>query len=82
MQCNANLCLLSQCLGVYFPDTTWDSVMKCVKGDEGNKLMHQNALKTNALKPPHEYVPWITINGVRTSIVYLQGICFLISVSW
>ncbi|XP_073705091.1 gamma-interferon-inducible lysosomal thiol reductase [Garra rufa] len=51
------------CLGVYFPETTWDSVMKCAKGDEGNKLMHQNALKTNALKPPHEYVPWITING-------------------
>nr|E7E2N8.1 RecName: Full=Gamma-interferon-inducible lysosomal thiol reductase; Flags: Precursor [Carassius auratus]ADU02196.1 gamma-interferon-inducible lysosomal thiol reductase [Carassius auratus] len=54
------------CLGVYFPDTTWDSVMKCVTGDEGNKLMHQNALKTNALKPPHEYVPWITINGEHT----------------
>ncbi|KAF4117228.1 gamma-interferon-inducible lysosomal thiol reductase [Onychostoma macrolepis] len=54
------------CLGVYFPDTTWDSIMTCVKGDEGNKLMHQNALKTNALKPPHEYVPWITINGEHT----------------
>uniref|UniRef100_A0A9J7XWC8 Gamma-interferon-inducible lysosomal thiol reductase n=3 Tax=Cyprinus carpio TaxID=7962 RepID=A0A9J7XWC8_CYPCA len=54
------------CLGVHFPDTTWDSVMKCVTGDEGNKLMHQNALKTNALKPPHQYVPWITINGEHT----------------
>ncbi|XP_016331558.1 gamma-interferon-inducible lysosomal thiol reductase-like [Sinocyclocheilus anshuiensis] len=54
------------CLGVYFPDTKWDSVMNCVKGEEGNKLMHQNAVKTNALKPPHEYVPWITVNGEHT----------------
>ncbi|XP_067309864.1 gamma-interferon-inducible lysosomal thiol reductase [Pseudorasbora parva] len=51
------------CLGIYNPEITWDSVMKCVKGDQGNKLMHENAVKTNALKPPHQYVPWITING-------------------
>ncbi|KAK9979443.1 hypothetical protein ABG768_012874 [Culter alburnus] len=54
------------CLGVYFPEVTWDSVMECVKGDQGNKLMHENAVKTKALKPPHEYVPWITINGEHT----------------
>jgi len=70
LQCNANLYLPSQCLGVYKPEITWDSVMKCVTGDQGNKLMHGNAVKTNALKPPHGYVPWITINGVRKFIYF------------
>ncbi|KAG1969616.1 gamma-interferon-inducible lysosomal thiol reductase [Pimephales promelas] len=67
MESGANVLKAAQpCLGVYKPEKTWDSVMKCVTGDQGNKLMHGNAVKTNALKPPHEYVPWITINGEHT----------------
>lgn len=54
------------CLGLYSPKTTWDSIMTCVKGDVGNKLMHENAVKTEGLKPAHEYVPWITVNGEHT----------------
>lgn len=55
-----------QCAKLFAPMVKWDSVMTCVKGDLGNKLMHENALKTGALKPPHEYVPWITIRGEHT----------------
>lgn len=44
----------------------YDAISKCAKGDMGNELEHQMALKTNALNPQHKYVPWVTINGVHT----------------
>ncbi|XP_067872045.1 gamma-interferon-inducible lysosomal thiol reductase-like [Heterodontus francisci] len=51
------------CLQVYEPKVSWTNVENCVNGDLGNKLMHQNAELTRALNPPHEYVPWILVNG-------------------
>uniref|UniRef100_A0A3B4AWF1 Gamma-interferon-inducible lysosomal thiol reductase n=1 Tax=Periophthalmus magnuspinnatus TaxID=409849 RepID=A0A3B4AWF1_9GOBI len=54
------------CVELFAPDLSWERLMKCVNGDLGNQIMHQNALKTQALKPSHNYVPWITINGVHT----------------
>eukprot|EP00827_Trimyema_finlayi_P000581 TRINITY_DN111_c0_g1_i1.p1 TRINITY_DN111_c0_g1~~TRINITY_DN111_c0_g1_i1.p1 ORF type:complete len:241 (+),score=97.34 TRINITY_DN111_c0_g1_i1:3-725(+) len=39
------------------------SVKECMKSDKGNELEHQVADKTDALQPPHNYVPWITVNG-------------------
>ncbi|XP_026170303.1 gamma-interferon-inducible lysosomal thiol reductase [Mastacembelus armatus] len=54
------------CVEVSSPEVSWDKLMTCVNGNQGNQLMHQNAMKTKALNPPHEYVPWVTINGVHT----------------
>ncbi|KAL3892308.1 hypothetical protein ACJMK2_004525 [Sinanodonta woodiana] len=43
-----------------------DKIMGCSKSSLGNELEHQMALQTNALQPPHTYVPWVTLNGVHT----------------
>ncbi|XP_045907426.1 gamma-interferon-inducible lysosomal thiol reductase [Micropterus dolomieu] len=61
------------------PDLTWGSIMSCVNGDLGNQLMHQNALKTNALKPSHQYVPWVTINGEHTDDLQNKAMSSLFS---
>lgn len=42
-------------------------IEKCQTGPQGNALEHQMALKTNALIPRHNYVPWITLNGKHTN---------------
>ncbi|GFN89449.1 gamma-interferon-inducible lysosomal thiol reductase [Plakobranchus ocellatus] len=46
-----------------------ENIMNCSKSDYGNELEHKMALKTNALQPPHRYVPWVTINGIHTEAI-------------
>jgi len=43
----------------------YNTVDQCTKSTLGNNLEHQMALKTDALKPAHQYVPWVTLNGVH-----------------
>ena len=45
----------------------------CVSGPQGNELEHKMALKTDALKPQHQYVPWVTINGKHTTKIQLEA---------
>jgi len=41
----------------------------CTKSKVGNTLQHQMAVRTDALKPAHKYVPWVTLNGVHTDAI-------------
>uniref|UniRef100_A0A8C6TZY3 Gamma-interferon-inducible lysosomal thiol reductase n=1 Tax=Neogobius melanostomus TaxID=47308 RepID=A0A8C6TZY3_9GOBI len=66
------------CVELFAPQLSYEKLMSCVKGDLGNHLMHQNALKTEALKPPHTFVPWITINGIHTDDLQKKAMSSLI----
>ena len=44
----------------------YSKIEACANGDLGNSLEHEMALKTEALNPPNEYVPWVTLEGVHT----------------
>jgi len=43
-----------------------DPIITCSQSSLGNQLEHEMALLTEKLNPPHQYVPWITLNGVHT----------------
>lgn len=63
-----------QCLKVYEPNVTWGEIEKCVHGDLGSQLMHRNAEQTAALDPPHQYVPWILVNGKHSDELESQAV--------
>ncbi|XP_063311655.1 gamma-interferon-inducible lysosomal thiol reductase isoform X1 [Pelobates fuscus] len=67
MEYSGNVSMIFEtCLTAFNPALSSKQVRECASGDLGNKLMHQNALKTGSLKPPHQYVPWIVLNGEHT----------------
>ena len=41
------------------------TLQDCVTSSEGNALDHDMAVKTQALDPPHQYVPYLVVNGVH-----------------
>ncbi|NWT56361.1 GILT reductase, partial [Erythrocercus mccallii] len=62
-----------QCLQIYAPGVDSGRITACVQGDTGVALMHHNAQVTEALDPPHQYVPWITVNGKHTDELQAQA---------
>lgn len=43
-----------------------NEMIQCAMTKQGNLLEHGMAMKTDALSPPHQYVPYVTLNGVHT----------------
>lgn len=37
-----------------------------MNGAEGNALEHANGVRTESLRPPHNYVPWVLLDGQHT----------------
>ncbi|XP_033926834.1 gamma-interferon-inducible lysosomal thiol reductase [Melopsittacus undulatus] len=64
---------LAACLQVYAPQLDGSRIAACVGGDTGAALMHRNAQLTEALDPPHQYVPWVVVNGKHTDELQAQA---------
>lgn len=44
----------------------YKKIEECVQSKQGNTWQHEMARRTDSLKPPLHFVPWITVNGVYT----------------
>lgn len=42
---------------------SWATVEKCIDGPRGDELIKLAGAKTNSLKPPHQFTPWVVVDG-------------------
>lgn len=48
------------------------AIQDCADGEQGDKLQQQAANETAGLRPPHSYVPWVTVDGIPIGGAYEQ----------
>ena len=46
----------------------YDTINTCFTGPEGYAVEHAAAVETENLKPPHQFVPWVVIDGVWPAV--------------
>ena len=54
-----------------------DDIIACSNDEEGIQLHHEMGVKTDALNPPHSYVPWVTFNGVSSVLDFMEILSFI-----
>lgn len=52
--------------------TDWSEINACTTSSLGNGLMHAIAQATENLKPPHQWTPWVVMNGTPLSQTQLD----------
>ena len=51
----------------------YDQITACTHSRLGNQLQHNYAVETGNLQPPHQFVPWITLNNQHTDDMQKQA---------
>jgi interferon gamma-inducible protein 30 len=51
----------------------FDQISACTHSRLGNQLQHACAVQTENLQPPHQFVPWITLNDQHTDDMQKQA---------
>jgi interferon gamma-inducible protein 30 len=57
------------CLMTKLSKSTISQMEECATGLEGIELEHKAAVKTDALDPPHQFVPYVVVNGEHSDDV-------------
>ncbi|PAN27773.1 hypothetical protein GQ55_5G107400 [Panicum hallii var. hallii] len=55
-------------------------VIDCYNSGYGRQLELQNAAETNSLQPPHQFVPWVVVNGKPLGEDYMNFEAYICSV--
>jgi len=45
----------------------WSRINECTTSSQGNQWEHEMAQATDNLDPPHQYTPWVMVNGAHST---------------